>query len=415
MPPRVVPGPRIETLRRDLASGAGPAVLAYFWSEVEKTGTPLVAPAPDDPGDTVLTFVWRERRPTRAVLLLVNKLADRADLGRSAMTRLPGTDLWHLTYQVRAEWSGSYQIAPDDTGSPDDAGRVPPTGPAYWRELAGRAVADPLNPETLPQHRPPHKSVAYGPATPRSGWWRPRPGVPAGAVDTVRVPTRLAGGPRRVWRYTPPGHRPGGGPYPLLVLLDGDVWGPLLPVAPTLDNLIHAGLLPPLVALMPDSVDRPTRFTEYACRPEYVEFLRTDLIGHAGADLAVTDDPARTVVAGQSLGGLTAAFAGLTAPDRFGNVLAQSGAFWWQSGTPDDAGAEWLGHEYAVTARRPLRLHLEVGLDEWVNLRPNRHLRDVLLARGYPVNYLEFAGGHDRLCWRERFGDALASLLGAAR
>jgi enterochelin esterase family protein len=58
-----------------------------------------------------------------------------------------------------------------------------------------------------------------------------------------------------------------------------------------------------------------------------------------------------------------------------------------------------------------VRWHVEVGLDEWVNLRPNRHLRDVLTARGYRLTYAEFAGGHDRLCWRERLGDALVNLL----
>ncbi|MEU4423042.1 hypothetical protein AB0F81_20655 [Actinoplanes sp. NPDC024001] len=55
-----------------------------------------------------------------------------------------------------------------------------------------------------------------------------------------------------------------------------------------------------------------------------------------------------------------------------------------------------------------------VIVDSPVTLRPNRHLRDVLTARGCPLTYAEFAGGHDRLCRRERLGDALAGLLRSA-
>jgi enterochelin esterase-like enzyme len=403
VPPRTAQSPRIA----ELASSH--TAEDEFWAEVGRVGTPLVESPGDDSDDVLLTFVWRQRTATRDVLLLVNKLADRNDLSRCRMTRLPGTGVWHLTYRVRADWLGSYQLAPDETDEPP----VVAPDAAHWRTVATSRVADPYNPETLAQDGPVAKSVAAGPRARGRRWWQPRPGVPAGRVDSVEVHSAHLSGPRRVWRYTPPGHRAtGSGPYPLLVCLDGEVWGPLLPLAPVLDNLIAAGLLPPVVALLPESGDRATRFTEYACRPEFVEFLRTDLIAQTAADLDVTDDPARTVITGQSLGGLMAAFAGLRAPERFGNVLTQSGAFWWQSSTPDDAGAERLAHDYAITPRRPLRLHVEVGLDEWVNVRPNRHLRDVLLARGYPVTYAEFAGGHDRLCWRERIGDALVGLFG---
>ncbi|GAA0811221.1 enterochelin esterase [Spirilliplanes yamanashiensis] len=364
--------PRVEALRAD------PSTVDDFWAGVP--ATPLVEPGPD--GDVLLTFLWRERRPTHAVLALVNKLTDRHDLAASSMARVPGTGVWHLTYRVRDDWLGSYQLAPDEGDTPADL-----------RDLAARGIPDPRNPDRLP----PARSVAAAPGADRPEWWRPRPGTPAGALDTVTVDDR------RVWRYAPPGYDAAAGPYPLLVLLDGDVWGPALPVAPMLDNLIAAGLLPPLVALLPDSVDRPTRFTEYACQASTVEFLcRLPVL----CGLNVTADPARTVVAGQSLGGLMAAFAGLLAPWRFGAVLAQSGAFWW----PSTGEPERLTRSYAVVDRRDLRFHLEVGLDEWVNVGPNRRLRDILVEGGYPVTYAEFAGGHDRACWRERLPAALIGL-----
>jgi enterochelin esterase family protein len=38
----------------------------------------------------------------------------------------------------------------------------------------------------------------------------------------------------------------------------------------------------------------------------------------------------------------------------------------------------------------------------------------VLLAKGYVVDYREFAGDHDYINWRGTFADALVSLFGAA-
>jgi enterochelin esterase family protein len=48
-------------------------------------------------------------------------------------------------------------------------------------------------------------------------------------------------------------------------------------------------------------------------------------------------------------------------------------------------------------------------------LRSNRHLRDVLTAKGYEVHYSEVAGGHEPLAWRGGIAPGLIQLFGGNR
>jgi len=45
-------------------------------------------------------------------------------------------------------------------------------------------------------------------------------------------------------------------------------------------------------------------------------------------------------------------------------------------------------------------------------LDANRHLRDVLQAKGYKFRYVEFNGRHEFANWQETLGDGLIYLLG---
>jgi enterochelin esterase family protein len=106
-------------------------------------------------------------------------------------------------------------------------------------------------------------------------------------------------------------------------------------------------------------------------------------------------------------------------PHLFGNVLAQSGAFQFPPERKKGAPAS-LMQAYARSPRRSLRFYLDGGTHETV-LADNmpvsllgsvRHMRDVLVAKGYPVTYVEFEGGHDYACWKGTLADGLIHLLG---
>jgi hypothetical protein len=200
-------------------------------------------------------------------------------------------------------------------------------------------------------------------------------------------------------------------------------------VATTLDNLIAAGLIPPLVAVM---VENPDRWRELSCNSTYADFLAQEIVPWARANYRATDRPEQTIIGGASLGGLQAAFVGLKHSEVFGNVLSQSGAFGWK---PDgEKEPEWLNRQFAAAPRLPLRFSLEAGLLEgtwwWRDLMANlpnappanlidptllaanRNLRDTLQSKGYAVHYTEFNGNHGMLNWRGTLASHLIALVG---
>ena len=78
-----------------------------------------------------------------------------------------------------------------------------------------------------------------------------------------------------------------------------------------------------------------------------------------------------------------------------------------------------MAKQFVESPRLSLRFYLTAGKDEfdWSGrgrgiLEASRHIRDVLLAKGYEVYYDEFYGGHDFLSWRGSLADGLIALLG---
>jgi enterochelin esterase-like enzyme len=157
--------------------------------------------------------------------------------------------------------------------------------------------------------------------------------------------------------------------------------------------------------------------------PDFADFLAKELLQWAHAHYNVTSDPRLTVVAGASYGGIAATYAGLRHPEAFGNVLSQSGSFWWAPDHALDHTTEtetgWLAQEFIRSPKLALKFYMDAGTFEYDSLgeggailEPSRHMRDVLLAKGYDVRYQQFVGGHDFLSWRGTLADGLLYLIG---
>jgi len=393
---------RIQQLREELASGPVDGVLARFWAEVALLGTPLVEPY--DAEHRLVTFLWKEEAPIDTVVVIGGP-ALWWEIPDNQLEHIPGTDVWFRTYVAGADLRGRYVLSPNDSLKPLETAGTPAAV-----ERAATFVPDPFNraPLTLPGvpgdpvSPPQHFSTfALDQATPRL-WAEPRPGVPRGTVTETTLDDR------RIWWWQ---SVPRVENAALLILLDGRDWTEALPIFPTLDNLVAEGMLPPLVAVLPDSVDFATRARELPCNERFVEFLADELVPWARKLTDATGDPRRTVVAGKSYGGLASVFAGLRRPDVFGNVIAQSGSFWW---APPGEDPEWLLRQ--VDGGLPVRFCLDVGLQEgdWM-IPQTKRLAAALTPYAEDVLYREYSGGHDLTCWLAELPAELQWAFGPGR
>jgi enterochelin esterase family protein len=188
------------------------------------------------------------------------------------------------------------------------------------------------------------------------------------------------------------------------------------------ENLLADGKIPPLVVVRIVNPDQETRGKDLKCSDAFVEFLGDELVPFLRANYGTSPDPGKTAIGGYSLGGLAAAYAGLRRPETFGLILSQSGAYWYEPTGSEYAEPGWMSRQYLEHQKLPLRFYLDAGTYEIdVSgrgsdiLLTNRHLRDVLKAKGYEVHYQEFPGEHDYINWRGTLADGLIALFGKGR
>lgn len=401
--------PRVQALEKAFLAG-GPSVLDTFWNQVKREGTPLVEPLPEDPGHLLVTFLWRATFDTRTVLVLWNPYATEHPED-FAMSRLGNTDVWYKTIRFPKGSRFVYQLSPNDTLTRS------PNAQRY-----ATAQADPLNLRRRPNDSAITKyevaSIAELPGAPPQPWSERKPAVPSGEVHKHRMSSSILGNERGIAVYTPFGFQKQGDRYPLLLLFDADSYQRDVPAPVILDNLIAEKRVPPMVAVL---VNYPSgaREAELFGNPAFGEFVIKELVPWMVREYNVSTVRRHNVIGGLSAGGFAAAYIALHHPEYFGNVFSQSGSFWWAPNLEKGGERNMLAREYASQPRRDLRFFLEAGLFEndisgagGQILEHNRHLRDVLNAKGYELHYQEFPGGHDYLQWRGSLADALLALIG---
>jgi enterochelin esterase family protein len=393
--------PRITSLARELHRGNRQA-LAAFWKETEGKA-PLVESMGENQRHHRITFVWRASNGTTRVTMMGGMSG--ANLLKP-LIQLPDTDLWYLTeaHSSEARFQYVFQINGPETLSME------------MSAISTEMQRNPPRLDSLNTNQYAGWSYVELPDAPSQPWIRKRADVPAGRKTQEKFKSQTLDAEYRLSIYTPPGYERDKRRCWLVIAFDGGFRS----MDATLDNLAAAGKIPPLVVVGVQNVSSQTRMRDLNCSDEFATFLSKELVPWARKTYRVYDDPIHTIVGGISLGGKMAAYCGLKHSQVFGKVLSQSGSFLTavreESPTPlwNAEAQGMLAAEFIQSSRLPLEFYIEVGRYEttlpFSHLLETRRLRDVLKAKGYRVTYSEFVGGHNEVCWRGSFADAIIAL-----
>jgi enterochelin esterase family protein len=404
-----------------------------WWQRLYTVGTPLVER--DENGQTTMHFFWRDPEghsvlsSTERVYVDINGVTDHHSEAPESLVRVNDSNVWHWSTAIESDWRGSYSLIPAT------AQQLPPLfcgddaacralQRKWWISLMPLAIPDKFNP-TPPflSSRRFALSNAHMPDAPDQSAWR---ALDAGMAETwpdtlqtLQWHSALLNVTRNVWLYST-GTTAQPEQRPLAILLDGQNWVYGQPIFSALDQVTADGELPPACWLFIDVIDSQHREAELPCNETFWQAVQQELLPLARQHASFSGDADRTLVAGQSYGGLAALYAGLHWPQRFGRILTQSGSFWWPhlqyirdyaNREQHAPGLLLEGLQQGDLPPGKLKIFQEVGDREEDMVYVNQQIVPALQAAGHELHFRRFAGGHDALCWRGGLIDGCRWLL----
>ncbi|MFD4669044.1 alpha/beta hydrolase-fold protein [Lentzea sp. NPDC058450] len=273
----------------------------------------------------------------------------------------------------------------------------------YFVDADGEEHADPGNPEAAG----PNRSIFTTPDL------APQPHWPiVGPDEVLDVPSLRIRWNGSLGRKTVRVHQGG---EPVVLLLDGDDWMYVHPAVAAFESAVKNGEMPAAtLVFLPTPRDRDAEYNS----PELWQAIRDELLPLL-AENGVTVDLEKFVVAGQSLGGLSAFRAALDFPDLVTRVACQSGSFWWARNLPQHglsldgpAGGDIAQRLSTLPDLSGLRVAFDVGEHE---PRMHRHceaVEELAVRAGAAVSAHRSPAGHDRVGWRHALVRDVAALLG---
>ena len=243
-------------------------------------------------------------------------------------------------------------------------------------------INDPLNPRLATDPFGANSVChTYGYMTPT--WSLPDPAAPAGRLEELSVQSAAFSEGRRLRVYLPADFAEDRR-YPLLIVHDGDDFVAHAGLTTVLDNLIHRGDIPPLVAALTQAGDRTT---EYTGEPRHADFLTRDVLPLLQRRFPLREDRAGRVLVGASLGAVASLSTSWHHPEVYGGLVLLSGSFivdrrLLRSRDPlFGKVADFVDELRGDPLRPPRRVFMSCGAHEGL-VRQNRALARLLRRRG---------------------------------
>ncbi|WP_417698190.1 enterochelin esterase [Psychromonas sp.] len=411
-----------------------------WWKNLAKSEAPFIKVQQD--GFCKVLFIWQDPEgdqhlsSTTSVILNVNGLTNHNTWQPSCLQRHPETNLWFACLTINDQWRGSYSFIPiHDNQSPQlvqqqsDGSREAQR--RWWLEVVKQQRVDPLN------SGPPIAS-GWGLSSPlhlpnapsELGWHEWDQGklnnLPIAENITVTWSAEKLKNKRQCTIFSTATSS-----APLVILLDGDKWGADTGTLSVLQYLTNINKLRAAHYLLIPSLNNKTRWRELSCYQPFWQSVTEHLLPQVEKQLLESEQSiTEYLVAGQSLGGLSAVFAGAYFPDYFSKVISLSGSFWWpEIERMQDPDAFKLNNEKWDT-RLPknsladrvsnneitvsgLDIYQTVGNAEKQLCVYNDMHYAVFEEKGANIMYQKVEGGHDWLSWRSSLMNGLITLLPA--
>lgn len=413
-----------------------------WWQQVRATGCPIfetyeVQTSPlEFKKKCLVAFFWQDPEGneltsnTEKVLLDVNSLTDHHSWDPQSLSRIENTDVWFSVMEIDYKWRGSYSFIPlkkfqlpcvakERSDQSRDAQRK------WWMSIADQQEFDPLNPSPGIVSGWGMASPLHGPLAPtETGWQDWDNGVlKAVSAEEIKVlnwqSALLDNCQRSCLLFSTTNEN-----APLVILLDGQKWASDSGTLSVLKHLTKQNKIAPAHYLLIPSIKGEYRWKELSCSEIFWQQLVSELLPQTEEILRETKSSfSFSMVAGQSLGGLSALYASLIFPDIFPKAISISGSYWW----PDislmkdsDRKEQSLVLPEGSLAQQILNKnfkveHLEIFLSSGTGEGDlsiyNQQTREAIEQCGGQVYYESFHGGHDWLAWRSSLIRGLITLL----
>jgi enterochelin esterase family protein len=233
---------------------------------------------------------------------------------------------------------------------------------------------------------------------------QPQPGVPRGTLTQQRWQSEriYPATTRDYWVYAPPEGQP---PSALTIFQDGGFYlNPVVNAPVALDNLIHQGAIPPMLALFVNAGEvgpgspvfggADNRSLEYdTLSDRYARFLLEEMLPPLETEYGLRLTASDRALVGMSSGGIAAFTAAWERPDAFSKVVSHCGSF------TNIRGGDLYPRLVRQTPRKPLRIFLQTGTRDLDNIcgswpLANQALAAALAYRGYDYQFVLGEGGH---------------------
>lgn len=260
----------------------------------------------------------------------------------------------------------------------------------YSFAVKGQRMLDPMNPHKVNNGTGDINNYFYMPGASPSPFAVRKPA--AGRLTEHRVvdDVRLHNAQRKIYLYQPECKEP----CPLLVVYDGLDYLKRGYILAIIDRLIAAGRIQPLaVALIPST---RARFVEYAGNDSTVSFVLNKIIPLARENLNLMDiekNPGAFCILGASMGGMMALYTAIRAPQIFGKVICQAGAF--RMYEEDFSIFDLVDREQIPQ----IKIWMDIGRYDFL-YSINQRMHQLLQEKEYNVKYSEVNGGHNYTTWR---------------